>query len=162
MDNQNNQNNLIGQAKQYDEKIAAINTQFFSALDDFKKYYVYYHKNPEVNEFQNYFANSKGQLQTLSNNLLTTTNAINKNINTLNSNMILVSAKLENEKKLNKELTKVLTNLENTQNGSEILIDNSKFEYNEQHYYNWELIAGIVIVGGLLSKLFAPTNGTAM
>jgi hypothetical protein len=46
---------LIGQAQQFDEKINSIKTQFFSALDDFKKYYVYYNKNPEVNEFQNYY-----------------------------------------------------------------------------------------------------------
>ena len=47
-------NKTIGQAKQFEEKIDTIKTQFFSALDDFKKYYVYYNKNPEVNEFQNY------------------------------------------------------------------------------------------------------------
>ncbi len=32
------ENELIGQAKQFDEKINSIKTQFFSALDDFKKY----------------------------------------------------------------------------------------------------------------------------
>ena len=48
------QEQLIGEAKQFNEKIVTIKSQFFSALDDFKKYYVYYNKNPEVNEFQNY------------------------------------------------------------------------------------------------------------
>ena len=41
---------LIGQASQFNEKINSIKSQFFSALDDYKKYYVYYNKNPEVNE----------------------------------------------------------------------------------------------------------------
>ena len=50
----NTENNLIGKAQQFDEKINSIKDQFFSALDDFKKYYVYFNKNPEVNEFQNY------------------------------------------------------------------------------------------------------------
>ena len=53
---------LIKQAKIFNEQINNIKSQFFSALDDFKKYYVYYNKNPEVTEFQNYYANSKGQL----------------------------------------------------------------------------------------------------
>ena len=60
---------LIKQSQIFDEKIKSINSQFVNALDDFKKYYVYYNKNPEVNEFQNYYSNSKGQLQTMSKNL---------------------------------------------------------------------------------------------
>ena len=67
-------NNLIGQANQFNEKINTTKRQFFSALDDFKKYYVYYNKNPEVDEFQNYYINSKSQLQTMSRDLFLTTN----------------------------------------------------------------------------------------
>ena len=76
----NTETKLIGKAQQFDEKIDSIKEQFFSALDDFKKYYVYYNKNPEVNEFQNYYATSKGQLQTMSKDLFLTTNDIDKNI----------------------------------------------------------------------------------
>ncbi len=46
---------LIKQAKHFNEQINNIKSQFFSALDDFKKYYVYYNKNPEVDEFQSYY-----------------------------------------------------------------------------------------------------------
>ena len=150
------ENNLIGQANQFNEKINATRTQFFSALDDFKKYYVYYNKNPEVDEFQNYYINSKSQLQTISRDLFLTTNNIDKNIEILDSEMSSIGVKLENEKKLNGELMKVLSSLENTHNGSEILIDNSKDTYNRQYYYNWEIFIGILIVSGLLVKLFKP------
>ena len=68
-----------------------------------------------------------------------------------------MSVKLEDEKKLNGELMKILSNLENTQNGSEILIDNSKYSYNTQYYNNWEIFVGILIVSGLLVKLFKPS-----
>lgn len=149
-------NNLIGQANQFNEKINTTKTQFFSALDDFKKYYVYYNKNPEVDEFQNYYINSKSQLQTMSRDLFLTTNNINKNIEILDSEMSSIGVKLENEKKLNGELMKVLSSLENTHNGSEILIDDSKDTYNRQYYYNWEIFIGILIVSGLLVKLFKP------
>ena len=150
------ENNLIGQANQFNEKINATKTQFFSALDDFKKYYVYYNKNPEVDEFQNYYTNSKSQLQTMSRDLFLTTNNVDKNIEILDSEMSSIGVKLENEKKLNGELMKVLSSLENTHNGSEILIDNSKDTYNRQYYYNWEIFIGILIVSGLLVKLFKP------
>ena len=144
---------LIKQAKQFNEQINNIKSQFFSALDDFTKYYVYYNKNPEVNEFQNYYANSKGQLQTMSKDLFLTTNNIDKNIEFLDNEMLQISIKLENEKKLNKEMSELINNLQNTQNGSEILIDDSKTKYNIQYYKNVEIFIGILILSGLLTKL---------
>jgi hypothetical protein len=147
---------LIKQASQFNEQINNIKSQFFSALDDFTKYYVYYNKNPEVNEFQNYYANSKSQLQTMSKDLFLTTNNIDKNIEFLDNEMLQISIKLENEKKLNKEMTELINNLQNTQNGSEILIDDSKNKYNLQYYTNVEIFIGILILSGLLTKLVIP------
>ena len=149
---------LIKQAKQFNEQINNIKSQFFSALDDFTKYYVYYNKNPEVNEFQNYYANSKGQLQTMSKDLFLTTNNIDKNIQDLDNEMLQISIKLENEKKLNKEMSELINNLQNTQNGSEILIDDSKTKYNIQYYKNVEIFIGILILTGLLTKLVIKKN----
>ena len=140
--------------EQNNEKINSIKTQFFSALDDFKKYYVYYNKNPEVTEFQNYFENSKGQLQTMSKDLFLTTNNIDKHIEILDEEMKHVAVKLEEEKKLNDKMTKLFKNLQNTKNGSDILIDDSKDEYNKQYYANWEMIIGIFVVSGILATQF--------
>jgi len=145
---------LVGQSKQINEKINAIKSQFFSALDDFKKYYVYFNKNPEVNEFQNYYANSKGQIQTMSRELFLTSNNIDKNIEKLDKKVSDISVRLKKEEELYKKLTKMLANLDNTRNGSEILIDDSKRIYNLQYYKNVEIFFGIIIVIGLLSKLF--------
>jgi hypothetical protein len=146
--------NLMEPAKQNEEKINIINKQFFSALDDFKKYYVYFNKNPEVNEFQNYYTNSKSQIQTMTRDIFLITNSIDRSIENLDSQMQLVSLKLEDEKKLNVELTKLFKDLKNTKNGSELLINDSKNEYNEQYYYNWEMILGIFIAGVTLTMLF--------
>ena len=121
---------------------------------DFKKYNVYYNKNPEVSEFQNYYVNSKGQLQTMSGDMFLITNDIDKNIESLDKEMGSIAVTLENEKKLNDELMKLLSNLENTKNGSEILIDDSKDSYNIQYYYNWEMFIGVLILSGMLVKLF--------
>lgn len=145
---------LIGQSTQFNEKINTIKSQFFSALDDFKKYYVYYNKNPEVNEFQNYYVNSKSQLQGMSRDLFLTTNNIDKNIEMLDEKMSAISAQLYDEKKLNKEMMELIANLENTQNGSEILIDDSKTKYNDQYWRNWEIFIGIIFVGLFMSKVF--------
>jgi hypothetical protein len=146
--------NLMAPAKQNEEKINILKTQFFSALDDFKKYYVYFNKNPEVNEFQNYYANSKSQIQSMTRDLFLLTNSIDKNIENLDSQMQLVSLKLEDEKKLNVELTKLFNDLNNTKEGSEVLINDSKEEYNQQYYRNWQMILGILIESATLTMMF--------
>jgi hypothetical protein len=148
------QQQLIGNSKQFNEKINTIKSQFFSALDDFKKYYVYFNKNPEVNEFQNYYANSRGQLQTMSRELFLTTNNIDKNIEELDVKVSTISVKLKEEEELYKKLMELLANLENTHDGSQILIDDSKRIYNIQYYKNVEIFIGIIIIIGLLSTLF--------
>ena len=150
---------LIGQANEFNEKINTIESQFFSALDDFKKYYVYYNKNPEVNEFQNYYTNSKGQLQIMSRDLFSTTNNIDKSIETLDLEMSTISARLNDEKKLNKEMIKLVSNLENTQNGSEILIDDSKEKYNQQWMRNVEMFLCIFVIS---VKLFGNDLFTSL
>jgi hypothetical protein len=84
---------------------------------------------------------------------LVATNNIDKNIEDLDNEMLQISIKLENEKKLNKEMSELINNLQNTQNGSEILIDDSKTKYNIQYYKNVEIFIGILILSGLLTKL---------
>ena len=146
---------IQSQTQNFTTNINNIQTTFFSSLDDFKKYYVYFNKNPEVNEFQNYYANSKGQLQTMSKNMFVTTNDIEKSIEELNTQMEITSLKLEDEKKLNVELMKLISGLENTQNGSEILIDNSKEEYNVQYFKNLQYIISILIA---ISTIFIASR----
>ena len=112
--------------KVFEEKINTINNQFFAALDDFKKYYVYFNKNPEVDEFQHYYSNSKSQLQTLNKDLFLTTNDIGTDIDKLNTEIQQVSADIDVERDKFIELTDILTNIENTQTGSETLISDAK------------------------------------
>lgn len=138
----------------FKDKINIINDRFFSALDDFKKYYVYYHKNPEVDEFQNYYTNSRGQLQTLNRELFLTSNDISKTMEQLDKKVQTIALKLADEKKTNIELTKLLPNIKNTQNGSEILINDSKSLYSNQYANNVEIFIGIVVVGIMLGTLF--------
>jgi hypothetical protein len=130
----------------FQEKIDGIQTQFFSVLKDFQKYFVYYHKNPEVNEFQQQLETSKGQLQILSDQLLQTTSQIHANIRQLEGKMESVSKQLEMEKMKNEKLTNSAVHLENTQNGSEILIDDYKSKYNQQYYRNVRLYIGILLM----------------
>jgi hypothetical protein len=146
------------QANVFDEKIKNITKSFFSALDDFKKYYVYYNKNPEVNEFQNYFANSKGQLQGLNSDIFLATNNIQQKIKDLDSEMHVTATKLDDEKELNDNLLMLVNRIKTTQDGSAIMIEDAKDEYNIQYYKNWELFMGSIILMGVSIKLLKNYN----
>jgi hypothetical protein len=143
---------MNSQAEKFNEKIDNIKNSFFSVLDDFEKYYVYYNKNPEVDEFQNFYSNSKGQLQQLSSQMFLVTNNIQQKIQDLDSDMNVSSTKLESEKELNGELSKLVNNIQTTQSGSEIMIDDAKEEYNIQYYKNIELIIGTLFIIKLIMK----------
>jgi hypothetical protein len=141
------------QANKFNEKIKTIKGSFFSALDDFTKYYVFYHKNPEVDEFQNFFTNSKGQLQKLNSDMFLVTNKIQQKIKDLDLEMQEVSHKLNAEKELNGELLTLINRIRTTQDGSAIMIDDAKDEYNIQYYKNWEMFMGSVILLGICVKI---------
>ena len=137
----------------FDSKIKDTKSQFSSVLDDFKKYYVYYNKNPEVNEFQNYYFNSKSQIKTLSKQLYQITESINKTIQDLDNSMSQISDKIEKEKSWNLKTTKILNNILNSKNGSKIMINDVKTDYNTQFYNNLELVFGIAFMSILISLL---------
>jgi phage regulator Rha-like protein len=92
----------------------------------------------------------------MSRDLFLISNDIDKNIESLGKKISSISLQLNDEKKLNKELTELINNLENTQNGSEILINDSKSQYNVQYMKNWEIFIGILFIGFFLAKLFKP------
>jgi len=145
---------IVNSSVQFNEKIEGIESKFFSALDDFKKYYVYYNKNPEVSEFQNFYENSKSQIRSISRDLVNVTKEINDEIDYLDEYMSKVNVSISKEREKNMKIKRLLANIKNTENGSEILIDDSKKEYNTQYYVNVELVIGIFILGSALAVFF--------
>ena len=62
---------FLSQINTLKEKLPAI-------LDDFKKYYIFYNKNPEYSEYQQMFESIKGNLQGINSELFMTKNNIEK------------------------------------------------------------------------------------
>ena len=46
---------LEPESQKHQDKLKTITEQFSSILDDYKKYYIFSNKNPEVNEYQHYY-----------------------------------------------------------------------------------------------------------
>ena len=53
----------------FKEKLETLNNQLPAILDDFKKYYVFYNKNPEYSEYQQMFENIKSNLTKINSDL---------------------------------------------------------------------------------------------
>ena len=137
-------------AKIYQEQINNKANSFLSALDDFKKYYVYYNKNPEVQEYNKNFTDSKEQLQTLSSDVFEITNTIQRKIEEKNRAMSGIEMKLQRQKVLSQEQEKIINNLKSVQAGSTVMINDSKTDYIFNYYKNLEIFIGILILLGLL------------
>jgi len=146
-------NTNINKVNKYNEKINNIKNQFNSILQDYKKYYVFFYKNPEVNEYSNFYYNSKNQLINLNNNLFNISLNIGNDIDKLNETLKILKEKINFIKNENNKLELLSKNLENKEEGSEILINNKKELYNIQYLQNWIIIFGIILISIIINKL---------
>jgi hypothetical protein len=56
------------------------------------------------------------------------------------------------------ELLKIINQIQTTQDGSFIMIDDAKDEYNIQYYKNWELLILAFTFFSISMKLFTQTK----
>lgn len=150
----NNNIELQPQTQKYSDNLNSLSNTFFSVLDDYKKYYVFTNKNPDVNEYQNYFLNSKTQLEKANKDVIDITNNIKYDITQLGTIINRINLQLANEKELNAELKKLIDNLNNNNNGSNIMLDETTDIYNKQYLWNIEIFTGILILCVLIAKTY--------
>lgn len=148
-----NTNNMNLEAIKYEEQINNKNDSFSSALDDFKKYYIGYNISPENQDFNTNYMQSRGQLQTLSNDMFALTKTIRDKIEEKSREMAVITIKLAKEKEISKQLEPIIHNLNGVKAGSAIMIDDSKTDYKFNYYKNVELFIGILL---LLALLVSP------
>ena len=156
--NTNKNSILQPEAQKYSDNITNLSQQFFSILADFKKYYVFFNKNPEVNEYANFYLNSKTQLQNVNKQLFETTTNIENGIILLNNLVNQYNRKLLYEKELHQELMEIIGGLKNSKLGAATMLLDTKYSHNKQYYWNMEIGGGICIVTVLLFTLFRKGN----
>ena len=133
------QDNLTDDLTKPQVFLSQINTlkeKLPSILDDFKKYYVFYNKNPEYSEYQQMFENIKGNLQNI------------------NSELFMTSNNIEKEKIKNRQLKRRLGIIEKKYNGSDELISDYKEIYNLDYLKNFALFYGIILLGLIMDLKF--------
>jgi len=134
------------QSTLFNEKLNNLSQTFYAILDDFKKYYVFYHIHPEVDEYQQYFLNNKSHLQEINKEVFLITNDIQKYLEKIDLVVSRINLQLGDEKFLNKELLQLMEKIGNSENGAEVLLSDSTSLYNNQYRKNTEIFIGILFL----------------
>ena len=144
--------NQFPSASQFTRKLETLQSQLPSILNDYQKYYTFYNKNPENQEYQQMFQNIKGNLSNINSKLFILSNDVQSNTNKLNSKLFALDVLIKREKKKNNDLKKQLgiTNVE----VSDILIDEYKEIYQSGYLRNWALFLSILIILGTIAKIY--------
>jgi len=140
----------------FKEKLKTLNQQLPAILDDFKKYYVFFNKNPEYPEYQNLFENIKANMTKLGSELFMLSNDVQSSTNEINVKLFSLDKLIHNEKERNRKLKKSLGIAENENNAATELITDYKYMYSEEYLRNWALFLSIAVIGTFISKIKKP------
>jgi hypothetical protein len=135
-------------------KIFTIKEQFFSVLDDFKKNYILYKKNPDYSEYENAYNENKSQLQGLQKTMFSINNSIQSSTEKISDVKSSLELKLEGLKEQIDNLEIITASLGQNGDSSEVMKDDFVILYNYQYLQNFCLFIGCVIVVILFGALF--------
>ena len=138
----------------YKNKLADYAESFPHMLDEFKKYYIFFNKNPDVNEYQQMYSSMKANIQQSTSQVFVTTNEIQKNTDDLNAYILDLNDEIQKAKVKNTDLKKKLGFLNAENNTTGIMIDNYRESYNIQYFINFVILLGILFVCFFMYKTF--------
>jgi len=146
--------------QKFSEKLETLQQQLPPILDDFTKYYVFYNKNPDYNEYQQAFEGIKGNLNEFNSRVFMLLNDVQTNISNINKRLIELNSLIDYEKKRNAELKKQLRNIEEEKYATTEMIDNYKEMYNNEYVKNWGLVLSTLVAGFAISKIYTNKIAT--
>ena len=157
---ENSQINYVRNETDYLYNVKTLQEKLPAILDDFKKYYVFFNKNPTYSEYQTIFENIKGNLNSINSDLFKILNDIERNTNNISDNFTEVNKIIKDEKNKNTKLKYIYDKINNNLNGSRTMIDEYKQIYNEKYLNNVFIFIGIIVSGVILTKVFSKNNNT--
>ena len=125
------------------EKLLIYKEKFHSMKDDFLNSYINYKLYPGYSENENIYSNNKANIDSIQASLFTTSNDIQKNMESLNQQILLLNDKLTKEKIMQSQFKKKLSQHHSTNDGSDLLINESSELYKMQRVTNIGMVFGI-------------------
>ena len=139
-------------------KVSVLSNQLPAILDDFKKYYVFYNKTPEYDEYKQMFENIKANLNTTNSSLAKINKSVDSATEDINEKLVTLNKLIRRERIKNRLLKRRLGREEEKYNGTDEMISNYKEMYEINYLRNWAMFLGILIVSIAISKVFNNTS----
>jgi hypothetical protein len=140
--------------EQFINNLDTLKQKIGPILEDFKKYYVFYNKNPEYPEYQSMFETVKSQMTQVCSDLFVLENNVLTNTDQINKALIELNLLIKEEKKRNRELKRKLGIAETENNAAMEMIDNYKEMYDSGYLRNWGLGISILFAITVISKVY--------
>ena len=141
----------------YNSKIQTLKDQFYPVLSDYKLAFVNTNKYPDLNEYQQIYASSKANLDTVLTGIFSVKTSIESDLETLKDKLLDLDKKIAYEKNLNTNLNNQYGQLSGDNNGSDVMLEDSKNLYQTQYVANVTLFIGIFLLTGVVYKVFKQT-----
>ena len=145
-------------ANNFLSKVSVLSNQLPAILDDFKKYYVFYNKTPEYDEYKQMFENIKANLNTTNSSLAKINKSVDSATEDINEKLAALNKLIRRERIKNRLLKRRLGREEEKYNGTDEMISNYKEMYEINYLRNWAMFLGILIVSIAISKVFNNTS----
>jgi hypothetical protein len=140
-------------------KVSTLDEQMQFVLSEYKKYYVFLHKNPDYADYQQMFSNAQSNLTKIGSDFFELSNEIDANTDLLNKKLTCLNTTIVKEKKQNTLLKQRLKRIEEKDNTSSELIYDYRQTYNEGYLRNWALFISIIITFISIKVLYSNVNG---
>jgi hypothetical protein len=151
-------NDALPDPNKFRQQIATMSSQLPAILDDFKKYYVLFNKNPDYPDYQQMYQNVKSNLNNINSSLFMLSNDVQSNTDSMNKTLLKTDIKIKEERKKNKHLKSRLGIVEHKINASSELISDYIDIYDTGYLRNWGLFLSSIAVVVIISKMYkSPT-----
>jgi len=138
----------------YNEQLDALNSQFFSLLDDFKKYYIFFNKNPDYPDYATAYSQVKSTIQTINSNVFKISAEAEASLNKLMEDTKDINTKIQEEKILNDKLKTNLGLIKTNNASANVMISNYKEIYREQYIRNVTTFLGLFLSTFVIFKVY--------
>jgi hypothetical protein len=141
----------------YSSTIQTLKDQFYPVLSEYKQAFVNTNVYPDLNEYEQIYASTKANLDTVLSGIFSVKTGIENDLYTLKTKLLDLETTITYEKSLNTKLVTQYGQLSGNNNGSEVMLGDSKNLYQTQYVSNVTLFIGIFLFTGVIYKVFKQT-----
>jgi len=138
----------------YNEKLDALNSQFAAVLDDFKKFFIFYYKNPDYADYKTSYNQAKSTIQGINSQLFQIVSEVEAALSAMAEDTTKINNGITEEKDTQDKLNSNLASIKSTNRSSNTMIQNYKDGYKDQFAKNIIMFLAIFLSLYVIFKVY--------